>query len=195
MSKVVAAKLTEVVGPEGSVGEKGATGIAGAQCSTGPVGYEGTTEVRTPKALWVTGAEVIPTCIYAYLDEKDELQAFVGDKLTAEYVATAKLKEYPIAAEFNVPNKLQLDRYRQIANKVDGDTGIQIIDRVLLRRLILKNHLISITVDDPDTKEQIKIERDSKGKMTPEVEKKLLNLHPTILDMLLVQYETRANLM
>ena len=150
---------------------------------------------QLPKGLWIDESSNIVATIYLYKDTlTQDLVLIQPDPISIDRKKVLNLVEIPLTAEFTLPTRDQLNKYRDRSSKWNDDVQTVIPNRYLMRSLIMRNHLKAIDIIDPKTNERFKVEHDLKGRLTPQTESKLDKLHPSILEFIIMKFERVANI-
>lgn len=153
---------------------------------------------RMPAALWVKREQRFSGMVYLYKKVATGELMFVtvpSGKLTDDQKNLLEIVEYKVEFIFSMPTQKQLSHYRELCSKWDRTANDYVISRGKMRRLMVRYHLMGTNIPDPrgDSFEPMKLERE-KGRLKPEIEEVILQLHPTVLDLLLVRFELEANI-
>lgn len=149
-----------------------------------------------PLGAWLSKKSTVEVNVWLYRrPEEETITAIMSAPLTKEQMDTSGLVEMPLKAVFSVPDRRKMARYRERAGRWVAEAGVILTDKYRMRAQLLRNHLLSLDVIDPDTGRPLVIERGKDEQMTEESEKKIEDLHPTLLEMLMNKYEQVADLL
>lgn len=154
---------------------------------------------KLPVGLWVTETPTISVKVYAYKNLRDgKLFFFSSTRLVEPRKKELEengvfLEEFEIPAEFTIPDRKQIDRYRERSSSLHEASGQMMINKSGMRRSVIRYHLTKLGLPNPETGEPLQIDRDS-GKITRKVEDLLENLHPNLVDMLMLQFEVESGI-
>lgn len=154
---------------------------------------------KMPTGLWVTDMGIVKVCVYLYKNLRDgKLFFFTTTPLTEARKKELSeggihLKEFEIPAEFSVPDRRQIDRYRDRSSSLHEASGQLMISRSGMRRCILRYHLLNLGLPNPETGEPLQMERES-GRISKKVEDLLEKLHPNLVEMLVSQFEMETGI-
>lgn len=154
---------------------------------------------KMPLGLWITDDPSVKITVYVYKNLRDgKLFLFLASPLTEERkkeltVGGIHLREFEVPAEFTLPDRKQVDRYRERSSTLHESSGQMMISKSGMRRSLIRYHLLSLGLPHPETGEPLQIDRES-GRMSREVEDLLENLHPSLIDMLVLQFEVETGI-
>lgn len=153
---------------------------------------------RMPASLWVKREQRFSGVVYVYKKIVTGELMFVtvpSGRLSDDQKKMLEIVEFKVEFIFSMPTQKQLSYYREQCSKWDRAANDFVISRGKMRRMMIRFHLMETSIPDPrkDSQEPLKLERD-KGRLTSEVEELILQLHPTVLDLLLVRFELEANI-
>jgi hypothetical protein len=150
---------------------------------------------KAPKGIWISQSPKVVVTIYVYKNvTSGEMTHVTMEPVSEERKKILGVVEYPITAEFRIPDHRQLDNYRERHARWSDEAQALLPNRYVIRRVLIKNHLDSIDLMDPRTGEPVGLKHDKSKKLTPESEAILDGLHPTIIDLMMLKYERVANL-
>lgn len=126
--------------------------------------------------------------IYALLDQNNELLSLSNTPLTESQQEIMKCTTTKITAKFSMPSSSEMENYRISSSVYNADARSLVLQKPILRRLLLVNHLQS--VDLPG----VQIEHDKRNRLTTESEEVMDTIHPSIIDMLILKFQDKAAL-
>jgi len=94
-----------------------------------------------------------------------------------------------VIGEFTIPDLPALEKYRTRAERWSPAAQQFTVNRGRIRRLLLRHHLKKLTV----VGEEVKLEHDQ-GVLTPESERRVNKLHPSVLEVLMLKFERESSL-
>ena len=126
--------------------------------------------------------------IYALLDRDNELISLSQTPLTESQQEIMKCTTTEITAKFSMPSSSEMENYRISSSVYNADARNLVLQKPILRRLLLVNHLKSVDIPG------VQIEHDKRNRLTTESEEVLDTIHPSIVDMLILKFQDKASL-
>lgn len=126
--------------------------------------------------------------IYAIARKDGVLTTFSLNALTDSDLMLLNVTQYPINAVFSVPSIQDLESYRVQASVYNAEARGVLVQRPILRRLLVSNHLQKLEIPGVD------LEVDRRGHLTKDSVEGLDDLHPSIIDLLVVKFTDVASL-
>jgi len=138
--------------------------------------------------LWLDDT-TLPVEISIFLNEAGKLM-LVTLLNVEETLKDLNMIRKPVLGEFTIPDLPALEKYRTRAERWSQSGQQFTTDRGRIRRLLLRHHLQKLTVAG----EVVKLKHDEQGVLTPESEKKVDKLHPSVTEVLMLKFEREAAL-
>lgn len=129
----------------------------------------------------------IGVTIYAIVRPNSDFLSFSVNYLPQ--LESIGVEQIEITARFSIPSYDELETYRMNASMYNTDARALIIQRPILRRLLMENHLKSVNIPG------VELKFNKRGQLTPESLEALDDLHPSIIDLLISKYADKAALM
>lgn len=149
-----------------------------------------------PRGLFISKFPDIEVVVYVYkASDTEALQAVFANPLTEDQRQAATISKIPLKTKFSIPTRKQLNRYRDKSAAWVPEAQSLIPNRSMVRSLLIRNHLLEWDLVDPDTGENVKIKRDGEGKLAPDSEEILDDLHPMLFEVLMGKYEREADIL
>ncbi len=126
--------------------------------------------------------------IYAIARKDGVLTTFSLNALTDSDLMLLNVVQHPINAVFSVPSIQELEGYRVQASVYNAEARGVLVQRPILRRLLVSNHLQKLEIPG------VELEVDRRGHLTKDSVESLDDLHPSIIDLLVVKFTDVASL-
>jgi len=148
-----------------------------------------------PAAIWLSKRPTVTFKIYVYRrPDEEELSAVMVLPLGEDAVKAAGVQEIAVEVEFSIPNRKQMARYKDRSARWVDEISSLVSDRNVIRQQIIRTHLLKMGIPHPTTGEALDFSRDEDGRLKPETETLLDELHPSLLDAIMTKFERDANL-
>jgi hypothetical protein len=156
------------------------------------------TPPRAPnaKGIWLRNAKNIRVEAHVYTDEEGQIATITNEPIAEQIARDAGMDHAEVVAEFSLPKRTQVARYRRMASRWYNEAQSLVIDRNVIKTLLIRYHIRTLELP-PSSGEKLVLIWEGKEDtlhLSEETEQKLDQLHPSIMEVLVNKFVANGDL-